>query len=340
MPRKPRREIAGGVFHVYARGVDRRRIFLDDLDRQLYLHLLGGVSRRQRWSCLAYCLMGNHVHLLVQTPEPNLGDGMRRLHGTYAQTFNERYSRTGHLFERRFNDRPVATVRSVATVAAYIAANPVEAHFTSHPDAYVWSSHAAIVAGTAPSWLDVDRLAALLGAEGGDGTERYLAALAARMEAIHGDEQRRDEQRGDGQRGDDGWGWPEAAGADPDPDLLPRLRPPTRGQRDEPRQDERSTAELEHARLLPEQHDPEHDGTHGLDREDHRRERRREPRQRRRDEQPAHHLRGEREQDQPARRGPGRHEVVDAQRERGRERRQRGDPGGVEQRSGRPPPVL
>ncbi len=171
-----------------SRGVDRRRIFLDDHDRQLYLHLLGGVTRRQGWSCLAYCLMNNHVHLLLQTPEPNLSSGMRRLHGTYAQTFNERYARSGHLFESRFRDRPVASVRGIAAVSSYIAANPVEAGLSATPDGFAWSSHAAIVGGTAPSWLDVDRLAALLGADGGDGTERYLAALAARMEAIREDE--------------------------------------------------------------------------------------------------------------------------------------------------------
>jgi REP element-mobilizing transposase RayT len=183
MPRKPRRELAGGVFHVFARGVDRRRIFLDDLDRQLYLHLLGGVSRRQEWACLAYCLMENHMHVLLHTPEPNLGAGMRRLNGTYAQAFNERYARSGHLFERRFNDRGIASVRSVVTVAAYIAANPVEAHLVATPEAWRWSSHAALAAGTAPRWLDAERLHALIEAEGGDATERYLAAVAERVAA-------------------------------------------------------------------------------------------------------------------------------------------------------------
>ena len=171
------------MFHVFARGVDRRRIFLDDLDRQMYLHLLGGVSRRQEWACLAYCLMDNHMHALLQTPEPNLGAGMRRLNGTYAQVFNERYARSGHLFERRFNDRGIASVRSIVTVAAYIAANPVEAHLVATPEAWPWSSHAALAAGTEPRWLDAARLHALIEAEGGDATERYLAALAERVAA-------------------------------------------------------------------------------------------------------------------------------------------------------------
>jgi REP element-mobilizing transposase RayT len=169
------------VFHVFARGVDRRRIFMDDHDRTMYLHLVGGVSRRMGWACLAYCLMENHAHLLLETPEPNLSDGMRRLHGTYAQTFNERYARTGHVFERRFNDRGVETVRSVLSVATYIAANPVEAAMVERAEEWPWSSHAAVMGGVAPSWLAVERLHALLESEGGNATERYLEALADRV---------------------------------------------------------------------------------------------------------------------------------------------------------------
>ena len=169
---------------MYARGVERRRIFMDELDHELYLQLVGGVSRRMGWACLAYCLMGNHLHLLLQTPEPNLGDGMRRLHGTYAQTFNERYARTGHLFERRFGDSGIATVRSILTVATYIAANPVAAGLADRPEGWRWSSHAANARGDAPPWLDVGRLESLLAAEGGDATERYLNALAERVATI------------------------------------------------------------------------------------------------------------------------------------------------------------
>ena len=183
MPRKPRQEVAGGVFHVFSRGVDRRRIFLDDLDRELYLALLGGVSRRQGWWCLAYCLMDNHFHVLVETPEPNLGAGMRRLNGAYAQAFNERYARSGHLFENRFNDRGVASARSVVAVATYIAANPVEAGACRAPEDWPWSSHAAQIAGTAPPWLASDRLHDLLAAEGDEATGRYLEALAERVVA-------------------------------------------------------------------------------------------------------------------------------------------------------------
>lgn len=181
MPRKRRQELAGGIFHVFARGVERRRIFLDDLDRKLYLALLAGVTRRQGWHCLAYCLMENHIHVLIETPEPNLSVGMQRIHGTFAQAFNDRYARSGHLFERRFGDRVVVEPAQLAVVAAYIAANPVEAHLVDTAEEWAWGSHAVMAEGAAPSWLAVNRLHALLGEQGGDPLTTYREAIRQRL---------------------------------------------------------------------------------------------------------------------------------------------------------------
>jgi putative transposase len=75
MPRKPRMEVADGIHHVWARGNDRQLLYRDDDDCELYLKLLGAVVGRKRWRFFAYCLMGNHLHLLMQTPDPNLGAG-------------------------------------------------------------------------------------------------------------------------------------------------------------------------------------------------------------------------------------------------------------------------
>jgi putative transposase len=109
MPRKPREDVAGAIQHVYARGNNQRRIFLDDLDRRRYLTLLAHVVRAKRWLCLAYCLMNNHVHLLIETPEANLGAGMQLLHGMYGQTHHRRHGTTGHVFQGRFGARRVST---------------------------------------------------------------------------------------------------------------------------------------------------------------------------------------------------------------------------------------
>jgi putative transposase len=163
MPRKPREEEAGAVHHVYARGNDRRAIYLDDDDRQRYLRMLGVIVVRQRWRCLAYCLMDNHVHLLIETPEPNLGAGMGAFHSLYAQTFNERHGTVGHLFQGRYGATRVRTNEQLWAVVSYITQNPVEAGFCDDPDQWRWSSHAVMRGKDSPPWLDTTRLLELFG---------------------------------------------------------------------------------------------------------------------------------------------------------------------------------
>jgi putative transposase len=175
VPRKPRLEVAGGIHHVFARGNGKQDIFLVDRDRRLYLRLVGQVITRQRWRCLAYCLMDNHVHLLLETPEANLGRGMGRLQGLYAQTFNKRHGRCGHVFGERFGSVLVRTDAQLLAVTRYIARNPVEAGLCREAGAWPWGSHAAMVRGNVPAWLDAARLLAYLGgAAGGDPKERYV----------------------------------------------------------------------------------------------------------------------------------------------------------------------
>src|SRR5438034_10645030 len=109
MARRPRQEEAGAIHHVWARGVERRSIFLSDEDRRRYLSLLAYVVKTWRWRCHAYCLMPNHMHLVIETPEPNLGAGMQYLQGMYALDFNQRYDRVGHLFQGRYGSRRIET---------------------------------------------------------------------------------------------------------------------------------------------------------------------------------------------------------------------------------------
>jgi putative transposase len=147
MPRKPRHEEAGAVHHVYARGVDGRDIFLNTFDREHYLHLLGRAVVECGWNCLGYCLMKNHVHLLLETPEPNLAMGIQRVHGLYAQEFNERHGRVGHLFQARYGSSRVRTEAHLGALVDYLALNPVEAGFCDWP----WSSHGAAARRAAAS---------------------------------------------------------------------------------------------------------------------------------------------------------------------------------------------
>ncbi|MCW2996141.1 MAG: transposase [Conexibacter sp.] len=179
MARKLRIDVAGGMHHVYARGVDGCAVYRDDGDRQRYLALLGDTVVERRWRCLGYCLMGNHMHLLLETPEPNLSAGMRRLHGDYGASFNKRHDRRGHLFEGRFGSVHVRDDPQLWAVAGYIAANPVVAGLCATPEAWAWGSHGAVVGLVpAPPWLDVARLLELLGAGGRGARRRYRAFVS------------------------------------------------------------------------------------------------------------------------------------------------------------------
>ncbi|HEV2813148.1 MAG TPA: transposase [Solirubrobacteraceae bacterium] len=174
MPRKPRELVAGGVYHVYARGNNRQSIFLDDLDRRAYLRHIEHVVLKRAWLCLAYCLMPNHVHLLVETPQPDLAVGMHWLHGAYARRFNRRHRRVGHLFQGRYGAVRIEDDAQLWMTAAYIARNPVAAGHCREPEDWEWSSHAATANADAPPWLAANRLLEYLqGAAGGDPHERY-----------------------------------------------------------------------------------------------------------------------------------------------------------------------
>jgi hypothetical protein len=120
--------------------------------------------------------MPNHVHLLFETPEPNLGAGMQRLHGDYGQTFNERHGRSGHVFQGRYGSVLVTTDEQLWHVAAYIVLNPVSAGLCRRPEEWPWSSHMATIGGrTRHEWLDVARLLSHFEGLGGDARRRYAA---------------------------------------------------------------------------------------------------------------------------------------------------------------------
>ena len=153
MGRKPRVEFAGAIFHVCARRVDRRRLFRDDDDYELYVDLLRRTVERFDWILLSFCLMPNHVHLLIELRMPNLAKGMHWLHRFYAREFNDRHDRTGRLFEHRYTPRLVADELYFATVVAYIEQNPVKGRLCATPDEWPWSSRGIVASGRRAPWL-------------------------------------------------------------------------------------------------------------------------------------------------------------------------------------------
>ena len=143
VPRKLRVEVSGAIQHVITRGNAGGRIVLDDEDRRAFVTGLSRVSQHIGWRIHAYCLMDNHVHLVVQTPEPNLGSGMARLLGRHAHRFNRRHDRYGHLFAGRFTASLVDTETYAIQVCAYVVLNPVRAKIVDHPADWPWSSYRA-----------------------------------------------------------------------------------------------------------------------------------------------------------------------------------------------------
>jgi REP element-mobilizing transposase RayT len=164
VPRPLRLQLAGGVFHITARGNRRQPIFHDDGDRQLFLHLLAQVLRRCRWTCHAYCLMPNHYHLLVETHEETLSAGLQRLNGGYAQLFNARHGFDGHLFQGRFYSKLVESNQHLIELSRYIVLNPVRAGLCATAGEWRWSSYrAATGASPTPDHLDPTWLVAQFG---------------------------------------------------------------------------------------------------------------------------------------------------------------------------------
>lgn len=156
MSRPLRLEYPGAVWHVMNRGVERRDIFKDAIDRHHFLSILAEAVSRFRWIVHALVLMTNHFHLLIETPVPALSRGMQKLEGGYAEFFNVRNRRAGHLFQGRFKAHLVEKESYLLTVARYIVLNPVRAKMVPRVEDWPWSSYRA-TAGLAPvdPWLTV-----------------------------------------------------------------------------------------------------------------------------------------------------------------------------------------
>ena len=174
MSRPIRIEFPDALYHVTARGDRREDIFEDDQDRHEFLTILEQVITRFNWTCYAWCLMDNHYHLLIQTPDGNLSKGMRQLNGVYTQASNRRHRRVGHLFQGRFKAILVDRDAYLLELARYVVLNPVRAGMVKKPADWKWSSYRASV-GLEPSapWLSADGLLALFAKRRSLAQQRY-----------------------------------------------------------------------------------------------------------------------------------------------------------------------
>ena len=159
MARPLRIELSGGVYHVTSRGDRREDIYFNDVDRHAWLDILGQVCERFNWVIHAYCQMTNHYHLVVETPEGNLSQGMRHLNGVYTQYINRSYKRIGHVFQGRYKAIIVEKDAYLLELARYVVLNPVRARMVRDAGNWDWSSfHAMIGVIETPAWLNTDWL--------------------------------------------------------------------------------------------------------------------------------------------------------------------------------------
>jgi REP element-mobilizing transposase RayT len=170
-----RLELAGGIHHVATRSNGRALIFEDDVDRGALLGCFVRVIRKRGWLSLAYCVMGTHYHVLVETPEPDLADGMRDLNSSFARWWRDRRGSNGHVFGGRYVSKLVQHDAYLLQAARYVVRNPVEAKLCARVGEWAWSSFRATCAGSSSDYLHSDRLLRFFGTPPESACENYRA---------------------------------------------------------------------------------------------------------------------------------------------------------------------
>jgi REP element-mobilizing transposase RayT len=178
MARKPRIHLPGGVYHVMLRGNGGQEIFLDPADGAHFLELLAEGTGRFGFRCHGYCLMPNHVHLVLQAGAAPLSGAMQNLAFRYSRHVNGREKRAGHLFQGRYRAILVDADSYLLELVRYVHLNPLRAGLCDRPEAWRWSGHRAYLGRAAAAWLTTDWVLSLLAPKAGDARAAYRAFVA------------------------------------------------------------------------------------------------------------------------------------------------------------------
>jgi len=183
MPRSGRILCESGIYHAMLRGNERKDIFLHDEDK---LHFLEGITNKKKefnFSVNAYCIMSNHVHLLLNTHSSDLSTIMRGIGVRYATYYNHKYERVGHVFQDRFKSEPILNEQQLLTVTRYIHNNPVKAHLVGKPENYMWSSFRAYLGKSSVYNIEnTEPILKMLSSDGKKALEEFLRFSALRSD--------------------------------------------------------------------------------------------------------------------------------------------------------------
>jgi putative transposase len=175
MARPLRLEFVDALYHVTSRGDARDDIYYSDTDRSAWLAILGQVAARFNWICHAYCLMTNHYHIVIETPDANLAKGMRQLNGVYTQYINRTHQRVGHVFQGRYKAVLVEKDSYLLELARYVVLNPLRAKMVRQIEQWPWSSYPATCGQVPkPDWLNTDFILSQFGAQRARAIAKYV----------------------------------------------------------------------------------------------------------------------------------------------------------------------
>lgn len=179
MARPQRIEYQDALYHVTSRGNAREDIYLDDEGRLLFMTVIGEVCDLFNWSIYAWCLMDNHYHFLVKTPDANLSKGMRYLNGVYTQRFNKKESRVGHVFQGRYKAIMVEEEGYLLELSRYIVLNPVRAGMVESAEQYNWSNYQVVTGQVpCPKWFDKKSILEYFGKPNKIAIQNYMQFVA------------------------------------------------------------------------------------------------------------------------------------------------------------------
>jgi REP element-mobilizing transposase RayT len=188
MARPLRIEYPGAIYHITSRGNARQKVFVDNADCTTFLEILAKAMARFNWLCHAYCLIGNHYHLLIETVDPTLARGMRHLNGVFTQAFNRQHKRSGHLFQGRYKAILVEKDSHLLELARYVVLNPVRARMVRSCKDWRWSSYRATAGlDSAPPFLTTEWILSQFGHSPSKARKAYRRfVLAGRGEPVWG----------------------------------------------------------------------------------------------------------------------------------------------------------